>query len=97
MVTQPIFAGKGVTTTIRHNPARKYRPQHNPPLFCEEHMIGAFCEWQMYNAAKIIMSKRHEMIALLAGSQNIILSDGRKIIMIKRVDEKGLQVRSLAF
>jgi hypothetical protein len=92
----PIFAGKGVTVAVRHDTAKRFRPTHNLPLFCQEHMTGAFSEWQMIHCSKLIMSKDSKMFVLIAGSKNIVLSDGRKIIRIKLVDYTGPQMYSLS-
>ena len=97
LMNTPILAGKGVTAAVFHNSATKHRGQHNDLLFHEEHMIGAFDRWQMIKSAQLIMSKT-SILAIFAGDENIILSDGKKLIRVKLVSTKtSPQIQCFAF
>jgi len=79
-----IFAGKGVTAAIRHNPAKE---QCNVP--CEEHMIGAWTKEQMLGFAIMMATRKvYPLIPIIASETDILLAGFQFFIRIKLITPK---------
>ena len=80
-----IFAGIGVTATIRHNAATKQRGKFTSPLMCEERIIGAWSENQMQAIASMLMTRKLNPLTPIIASQTDILFSGAQFVRVKLI------------